>query len=390
MIGYVKYGSKDTWIIQSAKNILVNLAFLPRDRQVIEMETTLLLQNWFSVNKRPLPWRDTYAPYCIWLSEIILQQTQVAQGLDYYLKFLREYPDVHHLAAASENEVLKSWQGLGYYSRARNLYATAMYISRERAGCFPDTLEGLLSLKGVGPYTAAAIASIAFKVPVAAVDGNVYRVLSRLFDVEVPLDSAVGKKLFQQLADEVLDKDNPGDHNQAMMELGALVCTPLRPRCDVCPLRQKCQAFANGTVAQRPVKGKKLKPVQRQLNYLVVHNSHEILLKKRGPGDIWQGLHDFPELNTDPSSAGSAMNQLENMLPQKDLPELKRAVIYEPTEVYSHKLSHQNISARFWKVKMDADLKSVSLYLPVNKKELETIPVPRLIQKFLEKEPDIL
>ncbi len=258
------------------------------------MEISNILQIWYNQNKRDLPWRKTTDPYLIWLSEVILQQTRVAQGLDYYLKFVEHYPTVKDLAAASEDDVLKLWQGLGYYSRARNLHAAAkQVVEGDDKGIFPTQYSLLRKLKGVGPYTAAAIASFSNNEPVAVVDGNVYRVLSRLFDIDTPIDSTQGQKDFQNLATELLDAKHPGLHNQAIMEFGALHCTPTIPQCDTCPLAEKCMALTNRTIDKRPVKAGKIKIKERHLHYYFYKYKDSIWVHQRGGGDIWQGLWEF-------------------------------------------------------------------------------------------------
>ncbi|MGL5635915.1 MAG: A/G-specific adenine glycosylase, partial [Bacteroidales bacterium] len=251
---------------------------------------TDLIIDWYLANKRDLPWRNTTNPYFIWLSEIILQQTRVSQGMDYYLRFIDKYPTVIDLANAEEDEILRLWQGLGYYSRARNIHATAKYIRDFCAGVFPDTYKEVLALKGVGPYTAAAICSFAYRLPHAAVDGNVYRVIARLFALTEPIDSTDGKKLFAAYADELLDKDRPDLFNQAMMEFGAMQCVPQSPHCDVCPLQDNCLAYARDLVKDLPVKSSKTKVRPRYLHFFDFGSPDSVYLEKRGVTDIWRGL----------------------------------------------------------------------------------------------------
>lgn len=248
---------------------------------------------WYDKHHRTLPWRDIDDPYRIWLSEIILQQTRVVQGLDYYRRFVARFPDVTALAAAPEDEIMKLWQGLGYYSRARNLYAAARQVMNDFGGNFPTSYKELRRLKGVGPYTAAAIASFSSGEAVAVVDGNVYRVLARLFDIDTPIDSNEGIKLFQALAEELLDRKRAGLHNQAIMEFGALQCTPATPSCETCPLLSYCQSYHNGTIAHRPVKKQKIKISTRYLHYLIFSHGDRIIVHKREANDIWQGLYEF-------------------------------------------------------------------------------------------------
>ena len=254
-----------------------------------------ILIKWYLQNKRDMPWRNTTNPYYIWLSEIILQQTRVEQGTAYYLKFVEIFPTVYDLASAKESEVLKLWQGLGYYSRARNLHFTGNYIVNELNGQFPSTYNEILKLKGVGDYTASAIASFCFDEPTAVVDGNVYRVLSRFFDIETPINSTKGIKYFKELAQELIDVDNAATHNQSIMEFGARMCKPQNPDCEICPLNDKCLALQQNKIKSLPVKDKKIKLKKRFFNYLVLVSSDEktILNLREGKG-IWQGLYEFP------------------------------------------------------------------------------------------------
>lgn len=248
------------------------------------------LLEWYKENKRELPWRDTTDPYLIWISEIILQQTRVAQGYEYFLRFVRRFPDVASLAAASEDEVMKYWQGLGYYSRARNLHAAAKSMN----GKFPVTYEDVRGLKGVGDYTAAAICAFAYNMPYAVVDGNVYRVLSRYLGIDTPIDSTEGKKVFAVLAQEMLDERRPTDYNQAIMDFGAIQCTPQSPNCMFCPLADRCFALSKGLIAHLPVKQHKTKTVNRYFNYIYVRMGAETLIHKRTENDIWKNLFELP------------------------------------------------------------------------------------------------
>lgn len=345
------------------------------------MKISKNLINWYLSNFRPLPWRETNDPYKIWLSEIVLQQTRVEQGMDYYLRFINTYPKVEDLAAASEDEVLKLWQGLGYYSRARNLHFTAKHIQKELKGKFPESYEGLLKLKGVGAYTAAAIASFAFQLPHAVVDGNVSRVLSRLFDVGIAINSTEGAKIITDLADECLDRNRPDLHNQAMMELGAMVCTPRSPDCGNCPLSDMCLAFRQRTQASRPVKIKKVKQKLRYIHYAVLESENELIFRKRGEKDIWQGLHDFVSIEgvavIRPDEIASA---LKILFPDIDILHLPGAEEYSCV----HQLTHQRIEAKFWRIKFVGMVNKKSIYLSVSKDEVETLAVPRLVHKYLE------
>mgnify|MGYP001598355526 CR=1 FL=1 len=252
------------------------------------------LISWYEKNKRDLPWRKTKNPYYIWLSEIILQQTRVEQGLPYYLKFVKKFPTIKELANTSEDEVLNSWKGLGYYTRARNLHFTAKSICENHREKFPGNYEDILKLKGIGKYTAAAIASFAYNLPYPVVDGNVQRVLARVFGVSETFSSSEGEKKFYSLAGNLLNRKNPGNFNQAIMEFGAIHCTPVNPKCMKCIFRESCVAFQTGRVADFPVKSKKAKSRNRYFNYLVIHNGNNIFLDKRQKNDIWKNLYEFP------------------------------------------------------------------------------------------------
>lgn len=299
---------------------------------------------WYREHQRPLPWREKPEAYRIWLSEVILQQTRVEQGLTYWQRFVERYPTVAHLAAASEDEVLRLWQGLGYYSRARNLLAAARQVMNDHQGRFPADHAALRALKGVGDYTASAIGSIAFGLPEPVVDGNVYRVLSRVFGIHTPIDSTAGKREFRDLAARLLDRKVPGDHNQAVMELGALVCTPRNARCPACPLVDRCVAHAKGLVEALPVKAGRATSRERHFNYLHMEMDGGIYLRKRTGKDIWQGLWELPLIETDRVLEKTAMTRLlrREMGPGHTLLTMDGPV--------RHVLSHQVIHARFWMV----------------------------------------
>lgn len=337
------------------------------------------LARWYQLNKRNLPWRSESDPYKIWLSEIILQQTQVVQGLAYYLKFENKYPTVRHLAKAPEDEVLKLWQGLGYYSRARNLHAAAKDIVQSQNAVFPADFQRLRSLKGVGDYTAAAIASFAFGLPHAVVDGNVYRVLSRIFGIETPIDTGLAKKQFQQLAQELLDKKNPAVHNQAIMEFGSQYCKPVNPDCNNCIFRNKCYAFKANKVAQLPLKAKKTKIKDRFFNYLVIiDKQHNIWLKKRNARDIWQGLYEFVLFETKKETA------LAELLTNKEVKTAigSKPLIVHSSKQYKHVLSHQHLYTVFCVIKVKSfNNKS---YEKATLAQLNNFAFPRLIEKFLD------
>lgn len=324
---------------------------------------SILIQEWYRLNKRDLPWRHSSSAYNVWISEIILQQTQVIQGLDYYVKFISKFPTIFDLANAEEDEVLKLWQGLGYYSRARNLHFAAKQVVNDFNGEFPITYKDLLQLKGVGEYTASAISSIISNLPHAVVDGNVFRVLSRCFLVATPINSTKGKKEFTILANDLLDVNNAGDHNQGIMEIGALVCKPKNPKCEACPIQTKCLGFANNTVLDYPIKEKKLKVRNRYLNYIVTTDKVNIVIKKRGPKDIWQGLFDFPLVETD-----------------KPAEEMGKG-IYLDKEI-KHILTHQHIYASFW-IK---EVKTLSVEEPeqsIKISDLDEFAMPQLLVKYL-------
>jgi A/G-specific adenine glycosylase len=330
--------------------------------------------SWYRANPRDLPWRGTTDPYKIWLSEIILQQTRVAQGLPYYYAFIEAYPTVKDLALAPESEVLRLWQGLGYYSRARNLHACAQYIWHELQGVFPDSYERLLQLKGVGTYTAAAISSFAFGEAKAVVDGNVFRVLARYFGIELDIASGKSKKEFEALANTLIPTDNPGEFNQAMMDFGARQCTPQNPYCENCPLQRSCFAFQNNLVKHLPVKINKVKVKERHLHYFVIRCGKQWVWKKRKSGDIWEGLHDFPLSETDPVSVEKIAATTPVPIPKK----------------YRHILSHQRLNASFSEVEIPLErypelsewCKDEGFML-VEEKEIEYLAKPKLIVNFL-------
>ena len=336
------------------------------------------LTYWYLLNKRNLPWRHTIDPYTIWLSEIILQQTRVEQGTSYYFRFIKNFPTVFDLAAASEEQVLKLWQGLGYYSRARNLHFSAKYIVNELNGNFPATYSALLKLKGVGDYTASAIASICFNEPTAVVDGNVYRVLSRYFGLDTPINSSAGIKIFKQLAQRLIDEKNPGTHNQALMEFGALMCKPGNPDCEICPLNSSCFALSKNCVKNLPVKEKKAKIKTRHFNYLVVHSSdHKTKMVKREAG-IWQNLYEFPLIETNDVIELEALTEHPNF---KELFNgLSAKVKLFDNEVLVHKLTHQHIHTKFWVVTTTA-----SDHFSISWKSVKKYPVSALIDNFLNR-----
>ena len=342
------------------------------------MNFSKTLINWYLKSKRDLPWRETTNPYNIWLSEIMLQQTRIEQGLPYYKKFIEEFPSVFDLADASQDKVMKLWQGLGYYSRARNLHATAKHVAYELNGKFPEDYKGLLKLKGVGDYTASAIASISYNEPVAVVDGNVYRVLSRYFNIDTPINSTDGVKEFKALAMELLDKKEPSNFNQALMEFGALQCKPKNPLCESCPFNNSCLALKESRIGDLPVKIKKGKIKDRYFNYLVFSSEeNKTLLQQRKGRGIWHGLYEFPLIET----AGDILEakMIEENIEFQQLTEAKNvSVSLYNDQAIVHKLSHQHIYARFWLVEAKK--------LPqegISAEKVKEYPVPVLIQNFL-------
>ncbi len=338
-----------------------------------------ILLDWYAREGRDLPWRRTRDPYRIWLSEVILQQTRVAQGLAYYERFTTRFPDIASLAAAPEDEVLKLWQGLGYYSRARNLLAAAREVMARFGGMFPRSLEEVRSLRGVGDYTAAAICSAAYDTPCAVVDGNVYRVLSRLFDLDLPIDSISGRRAFAELARAELDPSAPGRYNQAIMDFGALQCTPSSPRCEACPLADCCLSLAAGTVAGRPVKQGRTRVRDRWFHYLHITSGDQTLLCRREGRDIWQGLYEFPLIET-PAPA--------------DLPDLvgdPRLIgllgdapwhLLRSTTLPVHQLSHQRLHARVYRIETPT-LTPMAAAMAVRTPTLGDYAVPRLLERYL-------
>ena len=321
--------------------------------------TTILL-DWFRENRRPLPWRETRDPYAIWLSEVILQQTRIAQGTAYWQRFIERWPTVELLAAATEDEVLREWQGLGYYSRARNLHVAARQIVE--LGHFPDTMDEIRRLKGVGDYTAAAIASIAFDLPEAVVDGNVYRVLARHFGIETPINSTEGKKVFKALAQELLPPSEASAFNQAMMDFGAVQCVPQSPRCANCPLMESCAAFREGRVEALPVKLKKLQVKTRHLTYVYIRCNGYTAIHRRGAGDIWQGLW-------------------EPLSPQRD-DLLKNAKLLRSN--VKHVLTHRILLADFYFLECDERPPLPDDFIWIPESDISQYGVPRLVELLLE------
>ncbi len=325
------------------------------------------LLQWYDSNHRILPWRETAAPYKIWISEIILQQTRVAQGYAYYLRFIDRFPDVASLAAAPEDDVLLLWQGLGYYSRARNLHKAAQQIIERHNGVFPHKYEDVRALQGIGDYTAAAICSFAYNQPYAVLDGNVYRVLARLFDEETPMDTTQGKKVFKKLAEEALNCAEPAHHNQAIMEFGALYCTPTNPDCEHCPVQVHCEAYAHNTVSLLPVR-KPIAPLKdRYLNYIIYLSADgQTLIHRREKQDIWKHLYEFP------------LYESEHLFTRHELtPYLPQGAVVWVEKDFTHILSHQRLHARFFFVRCES-LPQLTDYRCVDWDDLQDYAFSRL------------
>lgn len=363
-----------------------------------------VLARWYADNKRDLPWRHTKDPYLIWLSEVILQQTRVAQGLPYYEKFAAAYPSVADLAAASEQEVLRLWQGLGYYSRARNMHATARIVTTQYGGIFPDNYEALLKLKGIGPYTAAAIASFAFEEPVAVVDGNVYRVLARIYGITEDIASHKGKQAFARQAQHLLRQSmpnvSPSIYNQAIMEFGAIHCTPVAPSCDTCIFGQHCYARLHQKQQLLPVKEKKIQVRQRFFIYWLLEYEGHILVRERGAGDIWQGLYDFPMVEVGESAGLSAplmqeiYTNIADLLPLQNLAVGTQVgnlplQIRSISGIYRHQLTHQLLQVQFVRLAVQASdfwqqALAEAVGTPVAVDVLEDLPKPVILANYLQ------
>ncbi len=341
---------------------------------------TKKLLEWFETNHRPMPWKGVKNPYFVWLSEIILQQTRVEQGLPYYEHFVEKYPTVFDLANAEEDVVMKSWEGLGYYSRARNLHAAAKQIAFEMGGNFPNTYEEIKKLKGVGPYTAAAISSFAFDLPHAVVDGNVYRVLSRIFGISTPIDSTAGKKEFATLAEDLLAKKSPATYNQALMDFGATLCVPRNPRCGDCPFQKKCTAFIDDRIGELPFKSKKLVKRDRFFNYIILKSENGLLLHKRTAKDIWTNLYEFPMLET------TQLLELDGLRKEAIDAGLltTQAKMIKTSKPFQQMLTHQKIKARFWEFELDSiDFYEKSPFIFVHKDKLGNFAFPKIIDRYL-------
>lgn len=342
-----------------------------------------IIRGWYKKNKRALPWRSTSDPYHIWVSEVILQQTRVSQGLNYYQAFIGAFPDVAALAGADEDEVLNLWQGLGYYSRARNLHQAAKEVVEYLNGEIPRSYRELVKLKGVGDYTASAIASVCFGEPRAVVDGNVARVISRIFGVEEAVNSSAGSKLIDSLAMELLDREEPGNHNQAMMEFGALQCTPRSPLCHECPLEEQCYARRMGQVEKFPVKIPKRKPVERWIYYYIFICKGETVITRRTREEIWKSLYQFPGFESDKPLDDRQMT--DPRMAAEPAPAYGNVAVERVSPPVKHQLSHRTITARFIHVRLDDWPDPLpSGWIKISTGSLDDYPVPRLINRYME------
>ena len=336
---------------------------------MIDENFSLVLIKWYNLNKRNLPWRNTVDPYKIWISEIILQQTRVEQGLPYYNKFILNFPNIIKLSQAKEDKVLKLWQGLGYYSRARNLHFTSKYITDKLNGEFPKNYDGLIKLKGVGKYTASAISSFAYNEKKAVLDGNVFRVLSRYFGVFDPIDSTLGLKLFEEISFKNLPIKNIDTYNQSIMEFGALQCKPASPNCELCPLNFNCWAFLNNKISSLPVKNKKIIKKERFFNFIVLANEKFVFIEKRIKNDIWKNLYQFPLFEDSDL----------NFKPAKDL--VKNGVLLKKTKI-KHILTHQRLNVVFWHYNVNK-LEKNKKYKTIEIKKIDQYPVPKIVENYI-------
>lgn len=342
------------------------------------MDFSATIINWYNQNKRDLPWRNTKDAYKIWLSEIILQQTRVGQGLPYYLSFAEHFPTVVDLANADEQKILKLWQGLGYYSRARNLHYTAKMVVETYKASFPQSYDELLQLKGIGSYTAAAIASFSSNEPVAVVDGNVFRVLSRIFNIELDIAQASTKNYFKELAENLMDKAQPSLFNQALMEFGALQCVPKSPDCSVCVFNDRCEALKYKKVTLLPIKSKKIKIKKRYFNFILIQNQKEaIAIEKREHKDIWKNLYQLPLIET---QEVQNTNDIILLIKEKFALKTTNTITYYSEYDVLHKLSHQELHLKFFRLEL-----STSAYEMVSMADLKTFPFPIVLHNFLEK-----
>lgn len=341
-----------------------------------------ILAGWYAENKRDLPWRDVSDPYKIWVSEIILQQTRVIQGIGYYYRFIQAFPDVESLSLATEDKVLKLWQGLGYYTRARNLRFAAIQIMNEHDGHFPSSFENILKLKGVGEYTASAISSMAFNQPFAVVDGNVARVLSRFFCIDAAVDTPLGLNQIKSIANEILDRKNPGLHNQAVMEFGALMCVPQSPDCENCPLNNACCALHTDRVETLPIKSKKTVIKSRFFNYLCIKLGEFIFIDKREGNDVWRNMYEFPLIEAD--RIFSKDDLINDGRFQALTHGIEKVEIGKKSKTFRHQLTHQIIHACLFQVKVSQINAEYEHYIRIKVSDLEKYPVSRLIELLVE------
>lgn len=341
-----------------------------------------ILREWFEKNKRDLPWRHTKDPYLIWISEIILQQTRVAQGLDYYRRFTCRFPTIESLVKAEQVEVLKYWQGLGYYSRARNLHEAAKDIHHRLNGVFPNQYSEVLKLKGIGEYTAAAIVSLAWNEPYPVIDGNVFRVLGRLFAITVPIDTEKGKKEYRELAALMMPPKQAGTHNQAIMEFGALQCVPLHPDCQACPFVNRCMGYASGNPQQFPVKQNKKKIRDRYLHYFFINNGTDTYVHLRSGKDIWEGLYEFPLIET--KTYMDFIGLQEETEFRQLFHDAGQPVFSSDVKEVKHVLTHQVLHTSFYKVTIQNKSVTLKKYLKIPLSSLDNYPFPRLISSFLK------
>ena len=349
-------------------------------KNIIKASFSQQLLDWASTQDRAMPWKGEKNPYLIWLSEIILQQTRVEQGLPYFNNFAKNYPTAKDLADAPEDDVMKLWQGLGYYSRARNLHATAKHITYELNGEFPKEYKDILLLKGVGPYTAAAIASFAYNLPHAVVDGNVYRVLSRIFGIDTPIDSTEGKKSFFKLANELIDVKKAGKYNQAIMDFGATLCTPKLPKCNRCPFSINCEALKNKTIDKLPVKSKKLVKKERFFHYLILNYDGHLWINKRIQKDIWQNLYEFPLIEFPEKKEQADIKKHPRW---QELLDNKGFSITKISKPYRQILTHRKIIATFWEIELTESIVENG-FIKIEKNNLKQFAFPKVIVQYLQ------
>jgi len=348
----------------------------------LELKTNFsaILMKWNrDKNDRQMPWKGEEDPYRIWLSEVILQQTRVDQGLSYYNNFISLFPDIHKLAGASDKKIFKAWEGLGYYSRCRNLMATARYISKERNGIFPRSFDEIIALKGIGPYSAAAISSFAFNLPHAVLDGNVYRVLARVFGIDRPIDTTEGRKYFGWLADQLLDQRQPGVYNQAIMDFGAVVCKPVSPLCSSCIFRKRCTALISQSVTELPVKEKIKRTRKRWFYFILPEYKNKIAIRKRTEKDIWQDLFEFPLIEMD------GIYEVKRILREAERKKWISKKEYEVLSVsalFKQQLTHQAITGQFIRVKLKAEPSLNHNWIWVTKGRIRKYSFPRLINQY--------